>query len=579
MSSEMRRSLNETDLEIILDEKRTILYKITDGRYTYAFGTNSFLRNNTKRYIFYVVTLLILQGILLFATTVASEIIFSCLELIVFVVSLLECNFVIFKQSLKTFSIYYKTINILIALIAYNIDYDYFKDRYSDNPSLSLIKIAAIVSISKTLLLIFIVSVLDGYCIHKLVRIAAIVISVVYLVYYYYFLVYIQFESFQAIGYIFGHEFHWHTLATTCMASALIFLLTQCWNIIRKPSKLSIIPTLILFKTRHYNFNAVGSDLDETESESNEIEVVSNRVETDLDSSARVSDIFIDWGNIDSIYQIYINPKQTIYNYVCRCSKTQKSMQSCLFSTQTFFICAVYAISYVIFTVAIDFEIDGNIFLFLMFCLEISILLPALSLNVQIFKFAASKFVFWWKTLDAFIFYIAYQIIEYTSHSYEWSMKYTSSKAQCWIIAIVGFITIMSAVMAISSAQAFIYSLRFKMLVSNLLILSAIIYFLYHSVTYFVSNDDYIINVNLFNINKNDKFVIGLSCRTLVVDKSIDCSIFFLSQLYTNVRIGFKGIQVTGFVERRWNRIKPYRFSSNVKTFQSVDSVELINAA
>ena len=289
---------------------------------------------------------------------------------------------------------------------------------------------------------------------------------------------------------------------------------------------------------------------------------------------------------IDSVYKLYIDPDNTLYNFIFG-SKTQNKQNNnpfatqtttikscgkkCLFSSTAFWICSIYGIGYAIITAIINYDINGYVFIALLVLLEIAVVVPVLSFNVQIVKFATSTFVFWWKLLDACIFYIMYQVIEYTNHTYEWSFTYTDSLVECWILAVAGGLVIITAVMAISSSQAFINSLKHKKLVCNMLIMSAIIYFMYHAVSYFIDDgDDY--NIHISSLGWDFR----LSCRTAVVSKAIDCSIFFLTQLYQSIRFGFSGIYVTGFVQRRWQKIRRYKVQQHDQ-FESTHSVQLIN--
>ena len=563
----MKKILQESNLEIILDEKETILYKITNGRYTLPLGVHSFFGNNNKRFISYCVILLILQGIVTFNTIVTVEIALGASQLIILTLGFLECNWVIFKQSLLTFTIYYKTINVVISMIAYNIDYKSFAEGYSNNASPSLVKIAAIMFVLKAFLLVFIISVLDGYCLHKFVRISLIVITLLYLVIRYYILEYIykKFESMQAIGEIFGHDFHWHTLATSCMTNTFIFLLAQCWNIIRNPSKLNIIPALIVFKRKSIEQGSINTDLDCVRIS------VMNGYDSDDDDLQ------------DSIYQIYVNPNRTIFDYICNCcsaqEKSSRQIKSCLHSSQLFWVCGIYGTFYLICTRATHYAIDGNILLIMRICLQLVLLVFVLGLNVQVVKFVTSGFVFWWQILDALVWDIAIEMIDYTSDSNSWNRKYVSSKAQAWATATISCVVVLTVVMVISALQALILqdlgrsTLQYKKFILNLLVLCPIIYFLSDAVGCFLSRDDYIIDINVLHVS------VKLSCSTLVIEKSVDCSIFFLSQLYTTVRTGFDGIQVTGFVQRKWYRVncRQYRVFRNVATFDSVEGTELLN--
>ena len=222
------------------------------GKFSYPLD---YLTNKNIRYICYAFLIIIMEIIAaldVIHNVAPLEISVLIFELMIFIFLLLECNLSIFKQSLVTFNVYYKTINVLISIIAYAIDYNNYKDYYNYNSKYAndYLYIIFVLSTIKNTSKMLIISILDGYHIHGYMRTIGIIIYFLYLCYYYYYISYFtnDLESINAIGNIFGYPFSWHTIAISCMNNAIIFLLSQMYLTIRKPLKLVFIPILIKFK-------------------------------------------------------------------------------------------------------------------------------------------------------------------------------------------------------------------------------------------------------------------------------------------------------------------------------------------
>ena len=528
------------DLECVLDGTNTILYKISGNRFSYPLQFITILNNNTTRYILYILSLVILKLISAFISTLISQLIFDVCSVIITMTILLECNFYIFAKALVTFDVYYKTINILIASIAYSIDCNFFISYYSDGLSLpiSFAKSVSSVQIFQATLLILIIANLDGYHAHRYIRIIAIVITSMWLLYYRFLWIF-QFESSNAIGYIFGRSFHWHTLGSACMTGGLAFLFVQLYNVIRHSSKLNIIQTLVLFD-----------------------QIKNDNIDNNINKTP----------GYESKYFLIINSNDAVYNHLCNictckncidsnsCSETFKNR---LFSTKVFWFCAVYALSYCTITAITESSISCDIFIVLLVILHFVEIIPMLNMNAQLFRFVASNFVFYWKLGDVLIWRITVEFIQYSNKIYIWTPGRASNLAEAYALAIgFGTSTIM-AVVIISSIQtfAFVDSWKYKRLALNLSILMAVSYFMLQGIYLFRSEYDYVIDINIMQI----------SCRTLGVGKAIDISLFFLSQLYGNVKFGYNCIFVTGYVERKWKNISKYDIGSSIQFTQHAE--------
>lgn len=325
-----KENFAQCQLEIELDERKTICNILCGGKFSYPFDWIRQLTSNNFRYCVYLSLLATTQIVQYLANGVYALSITLAIcttELVVLIIILFECNLFIFQQSLKTFGVYCKTVNILIAMIAYHIDYNFF-DTYYDFDNLPLLYLIGIVAIFKNTLAMFIISIIDGYCVDKRVCIFVISIYLLYFCYTYYYVINFECASLDKVGSIFNCSFHWHTIATTCMNSAIIFLLSQVYSHIRKPSKLVFIPSLIVFKItqRKSKINRIIQDMN-----------CEDCVYTLSESQSTVNydyDININNGCLESTpYKLCINKQDTLYNWIFGCNHNRNKVTKCLFSS------------------------------------------------------------------------------------------------------------------------------------------------------------------------------------------------------------------------------------------------------
>lgn len=217
-----------------------------------------------------------------------------------------------------------------------------------------------------------------------------------------------------------------------------------------------------------------------------------------------------------------------------------------------FKLCARFQ-CFLIGSVIVNGQINGYVCIVLFIIQQMTVIVAMLGLNTQIFKFIAQKLVFWWKLLNTCVVNICIAIISSHNHNDYWNLENTTI-TQCYVIAILNGLVALTAVICISSIQAFINSTKHAKIVSNLIILLPIVWSIGNFISYFTNqNNEYVINISI-----GHESTIKLSLRTVIMGKSIDLSIFFLSQLYTNTISGLKGIQVTGYVSKKWKRINKY---------------------
>ena len=131
-------------------------------------------------------------------------------------------------------------------------------------------------------------------------------------------------------------------------------------------------------------------------------------------------------------------------------------------------------------------------------------------------------------------------------------------------MATLSFVISIMIVVVVSTIQALAVTMNSKwhaIIVSNFLVIDAIIYYMYFSVNYFIHSS-------------RDCTFLNLSLNTLIIEKGIDLSIFFLSQLYDNIKYGSKGIAITGFVNKKWKKIIYKQYHENAH--HSRTAVELL---
>ena len=222
-------------------------------------------------------------------------------------------------------------------------------------------------------------------------------------------------------------------------------------------------------------------------------------------------------------YKLHINNKDTLHYLICVCNE---AVAQYLFSKRMFFVLVLNC-----------FDLIAASICFLSF-------------NCQLFKFYFGTIAYMWKLFDTSIMYICIEIIDYEKKLYYWSSKNTS--LQSILIGIINGIPSILVVMAVPSIQALTLTIDSKwkaIVVSNTLIILSIICFRFIWMFYFThQNRDYI--------------SLGLSLNTLILEKGTDLSTFFLSQLYTNIKYGSKGMLINGYVKKNedksaTNNIKP----------------------
>ena len=286
--------------------------------------------------------------------------------------------------------------------------------------------------------------------------------------------------------------------------------------------------------------------------------------------------------------KVYINTENTILdficdrysnndNYSCNCLlKLNKYINKYLFSKQFFWIGAAYVSIYLISRMIVSDRIHGVLYIILLCLVLFVMIIMFLSFNLQIFTFISNTLIFWWKFFDACVMFFCGEYIDYSNKNYIFSLEY-ATLTQAYIVAIVSGVTTVFTVIIVSSMNAFVIfdnnvqKSRISKILSSLGIIMACLYTINYGLTYFEDPDsDFIINLNM---NGSD---VHVSARSITIEKSIDLTIFFISQLYYFIQFGFQGILLTGHIEKKWKKRKYY--SSYIQSKDSSGGqVELIN--
>lgn len=365
-------------------------------------------------------------------------------------------------------------------------------------------------------------------------RIVTILIVLLYLCCNFYISVYFNYESLNSVGFLFGHSFHWHTIALSTMTNCIVFLISQCFAIIQKPTKLVFIPTFVPFNIIYNHYSVATPNNSKYD---NRFTIVNN-----------------DKYSFNDTNTLEINENETLLYVMCCRTDNDLFLKISyyLFSKPCFCVCGSYFIFLTIFCMMANIYKNMYVAIFLYVLVTIVITIAILSLNYQILKFITKKFMFWWKIQDACVFAIM-EIFTAVKASH-----YGDSTLWCILLSIYAF-NVVITVFAISSIKAYVSSNNWKKLniivINTIIVMPGIASFIYVAIAWFINDSfDYVITVN----SKLTNYSFEISCKTILIEKSIDLAIFFMSQLYDNIRYGSRmnGIQVKGEVERKWNKYK-----------------------
>ena len=250
ISRQAKQSLSSSirNISFELDEDDTLCHKVSCYRCSSCSSIcfDKYNINNNIRFGLYCIFLALVQ--IIQVSTRSIDLLFwtNIIHLIFLSNIVLECNQFILHEAVKTFNVYYSIVNVIISIIAFEIDSGYWQ-IYN-----SYVMGDAVATIDD-ILLIFIVCITDGYNVDKYLK--SIFCSIV-LFHYVYFHWYQAIEtsiSLHETATLFGKSLHWHTVGLATTINVCIFVLTQIYSIVQYGNKLILVPTFVSFELTNYN--------------------------------------------------------------------------------------------------------------------------------------------------------------------------------------------------------------------------------------------------------------------------------------------------------------------------------------
>ena len=216
----------------------------------------------------YLIAMAILQFILVIGDYTLNDYIWLSIEyniaikvpfLVTVTLFILNCNAYIFKQSLQSFIVWYKTINATIGMFARIMYYDAFIQYWSNGKITSLHAenqemVRACIATSGLGILssfigVFTLALLDGYATkgNKIKRVFMIVgITLIQILYFeLYFNIY-DYNVNKSMTINFGNNVQvslfWRDIAMTSLFKANVFFVAQVYHNLRHPQRLNVVP-------------------------------------------------------------------------------------------------------------------------------------------------------------------------------------------------------------------------------------------------------------------------------------------------------------------------------------------------
>ena len=251
------------DLEVNLDVNNTVWKHIVARiPFLYNFGCCYNKISSYHRHIIYVVIIVVCATIACICNDLVASLIIDCLFLIFLIVILLDCNYFIMCKGLTKFDVYYKAINICIAMIAFRLSTNLGKEEYTCLLNNCLVpwilEIHSILGVTNNTLTTILVSLMDGYNMSAKLKITSLICAVIYFTYLL-FLVYFDTTTTTTTlknDYIrlFGINYEsLHSITVSALLSVIVFMLRQLYFVVRSPNKLILIPNYVAFKDINQN--------------------------------------------------------------------------------------------------------------------------------------------------------------------------------------------------------------------------------------------------------------------------------------------------------------------------------------
>lgn len=595
------------DLEITLKQDDTLRYYLCGNKFDFT----SKITHRLKFICAMLAIALVTLGILL-DTKSLSCLLLSLLLLIILIAVLLECNYLILIQSLTIFDTYYKTINIMICVIAFQIDTNAAKDSFTDSNDNYIARQGwCSIMVINSGLSVFLVSIVDGYYLTHKQQIFIILMPILY--YLFRFLgMYFDFFYWglsREIN-ILGEKVYWHTIEFTTLINTLAFLMKQLFSTIRHPNKLIAVAfnaklnpiqlqknvtdklylrdlhpnELIQLQQEHSNETKkhISATIDiafsrlSTGTNSNSDTITKTDINCNDDNSAKTitaMDSLISEKTSIEIYRqkshlkakdvlslnfsVEIDTKQTVLNKIWKNSNIIMYKIHPLFSKATVTICAFYVMGFILISMATDEklepEIQGICNIFSIIC-TIWILLH---LNYWTAKFLLKQFVFWWKMQNILTILIVVGVIDYHNKVFLWRYSYSSSSDQVWPWTVHSLYVIngslgMCVVLLVNGFVLTRLKYGWYKYIPFILIIIAQMFMVRLVFEYFThGNHDYTFHLRLGFIESGQGYGYDVSCRTIVDTKCVDITIWLATQFFNQIRYA-DGIPVYNRVNKKW---------------------------
>ena len=563
------------DISAQLDRHK-LHFDLDEGNKLYTLCCNtSFLCCSippNKRYRYYTIILFIITVIVLVNDNLIVEILLNVAYTIILSSIFLECNKIIVQNGFLNFKVCYVIFNTIVAMTSLRILNNFQEDRYhcSNNTSYPLIacKIDSYISTILNAFTLLLASLMDGYLIKQKYKILLISIAIFYYVYIYIFIS-ITYNSntnnnntntnntnnsdSDPMIKLFGQNYrNVHSLALSASMNVIIFIMRQAYYLIKKPTKLILISAKVKFV--HSESNQFLAQLANNNDHDN-INIRNQNADTAMSIPAvsavsSISSVDLT-DDRDKIIQVKIDRHKTIFYTLltkmatlnCTNMNEEKAIQwsKILNSTKCWLIGLILII--IVYIIAVFVRIITPLYMIILFInLFIFILLFGCNLNFAIFKYSVkSSFVFWWKLQDSVSLLFIELLIDYHNNKGNFGSK-LNTMGESIVISIVDISTVLIGMTCIALSHAVFIKLKFK----TLFLLFGILFWFQKLLKYFFSSDDFEIT---FFQNSDVTFVV--SCRIIVISKSIDLIIWFVVQLVNMIRLKH-AINVSGKVTCKW---------------------------
>ena len=507
-------SIESIDHDVLfeLDENDTLWHKLSCGC---RRNCNCCSCNENFRFTLYCVIIAVWQVFLATLTNYSTMTQLTCniIESVFLLNIILDCNWFVLWQAIKTFKVYYTIINICISILAFNIDTNFFQQIHTYDDQ-GIIHLGCVISMIKNALFVLIVCIMDGYKIKSRLKVSICVFVLFHYFYFYLFRTFIDNESLNQMGKLFGRTFHWRTLAISTMSNGIAFIIVQLYLSVKYPSKFVLIPTFIPFE-------------------------FVNNVPTTSTSDQN--------NNYNSNIVIKINKQRSVLNILiegCGCHYRDGGLAKICCNR----IYGVVSSKYMIFTCMIIWVAASieNYFVFGPFLASvwgvffqlIAISIIILNMNITVIIHTLKQFTFWWKIQDTVIYVIALFFCF-------WSDFFFAVEMFVFVTGYVFMICNIRGLFVPTSNKCVQY------LISHGLVMFAVIHTCVWALKWYLIAPDK--DIVLWTKRSQTGMGSGvLDAATIMVERKLDLAIFFALQLFSMIRNPNYGIEITGCVDRIW---------------------------